>query len=156
MRIPRVVAGFTAIVTAVVGLCLATGGPAAASAGSWRAYGNTNPVTSSASNWSCGYTVPITSDVLAEACAIRSQNGLSQQAAMIVRNNRSSLYGVAATVKLEYYVGDPVYGTWDCPSSGVAANSWSVCFGATGNYAPDKLFAEGRVNAKDVVGSPWI
>ncbi len=50
------------------------------------------------------------------------------QAAVIVRNNRSSLFSVSAKMDLwdapSGYLGD-----WACASSGVGANSWSVCFG---------------------------
>jgi hypothetical protein len=41
MRVTQMVGGLTAVVTAVVGLSLATAGPAAATEpGTWRAYGN--------------------------------------------------------------------------------------------------------------------
>ncbi|WP_328664440.1 hypothetical protein [Streptomyces sp. NBC_00328] len=52
------------------------------------------------------------------------------QAAVIVRNNRSSLYG--ATAAMDLYTSSGTYlGDWACESSGVGANSWSVCFGKT-------------------------
>ncbi|WP_229373602.1 hypothetical protein [Umezawaea beigongshangensis] len=52
------------------------------------------------------------------------------QAAVIVRNNRSSLYSVEAGMDL--YTSSGTYqGDWLCQSSGVGANSWSVCFGRT-------------------------
>jgi hypothetical protein len=131
MRVRRVVAGLTAIITAVLGLSLATVGPAAATeSGSWRAYGNTNPITSSSSTWHCAITQPIGTNVGAQVCAIRSAGGGAVQGAVIVRNNRASLYSVTAAMDL--YTSSNIYlGDWVCPSSGVGANSWSVCFGRT-------------------------
>ncbi|MEU4254493.1 hypothetical protein AB0F15_44600 [Amycolatopsis sp. NPDC026612] len=111
----------------------APAGPAAASAaatGSWHAYGNTNPITSSASTWSCAGSKALTTNVLAQVCAIRSPGHASVQGAVIVRNNRSSLYSVAAAMDLYTSSGDKL-GDWACASSGVGANSWSVCFGST-------------------------
>jgi hypothetical protein len=49
---------------------------------------------------------------------------------VIVRNNRSSLYSLDAEVTIRN-VFNTVLGTWNCPSSGVAGNSWSVCFGSS-------------------------
>jgi hypothetical protein len=49
---------------------------------------------------------------------------------VIVRNNRSTLYALAAAMDL--YTSSSVFlGDWVCSSSGVGANSWSVCFGDT-------------------------
>ncbi|MET9634075.1 hypothetical protein ABZX92_42145 [Lentzea sp. NPDC006480] len=48
-----------------------------------------------------------------------------------MRNNRSSLFGTAASVEVRDRFTLDTLGVWDCPTSGVAANSWSVCFGAT-------------------------
>ncbi|MDV5145844.1 hypothetical protein R1T08_16920 [Streptomyces sp. SBC-4] len=130
MRVARMVAGSTAIVTAALGLGLATAGAAtAAESGSWRAYGNTNPITSSSSTWRCAGTKVIATDVSAQVCAIRSAGGGAVQGAVIVRNNRSSLYSVAAAMDL--YNSSGKLGAWACSSSGVGANSWSVCFGKT-------------------------
>jgi hypothetical protein len=124
-------AGSTAIVTAALGLSLATAGSAsAAETGSWRAYGNTNPITSSSATWRCASTKALATDVGAQVCAIRSSTGASVQAAVIVRNNRSSLYSVGAAMDL-YNSSGTKLGAWVCSSSGVGANSWSVCFGRT-------------------------
>ena len=123
-------AGSTAIITAALGLSLATAGPASAADGSWRAYGNTNPITSSSSTWKCASTVKIATSVGAQVCAIRSSSGGAVQGAVIVRNDRDSLYSVSATVGLYNSSGVSI-GIWSCPSSGVGANSWSVCFGET-------------------------
>ncbi|GIJ43179.1 hypothetical protein Val02_00650 [Virgisporangium aliadipatigenens] len=126
--------GATAVVMAVLGLNVITGGPAqAASQGTWRPYGNTNPITSSDATWRCASTKTVNSNVLAQVCAIRSVGGGAVQAAVIVRNNRSSLYSISASadlVKSPPVTGDTI-GYWTCPSSGVAAHSWSVCFGST-------------------------
>ncbi|QLD28161.1 hypothetical protein HXZ27_31405 [Micromonospora carbonacea subsp. aurantiaca] len=131
MRITRMAARFTAVASTVLGLSLATAGPAAATeAGSWRAYGNTNPITSSPSTWHCASTKTVVTDVLAQVCAIRSSGGGAVQAAVIVRNNRSSLYSVTAAMDL-YTSSGGYLGDWVCSSSGVGANSWSVCFGRT-------------------------
>ncbi|MFC8198710.1 hypothetical protein ACFUTV_25395 [Streptomyces sp. NPDC057298] len=127
-------------VTAVLGLSLATGGPATATeagpatttdAGTWRAYGNTNPITSSPATWACAGSKTVATAVIAQVCAIRSSGGGSVQAAVIVRNNRSSLYSASAYVDL--YTASPAIplDSWECTSSGVGANSWSVCFGKT-------------------------
>lgn len=140
MRVTRTGAGSLVAITAVLGLSLATAGPAAATdagpaavtdAGTWRAYGNTNPITSSPATWRCAGSKTIGASVLAQVCAIRSSTGGSVQAAVIVRNNRSSLYSARADVHL--YAVNPAtrLGSWECASSGVGANSWSVCFGET-------------------------
>ncbi|RRQ81119.1 hypothetical protein CQW39_04750 [Streptomyces griseofuscus] len=130
MRVTRMVAALTAAVTATLGLSLATAGSAAAAGGgSWHAYGNTNPITSSSSTWRCAGTVPVATDVSAQVCAIRSSGGGAVQGAVIVRNNRSSLYSVQAAMDLA--TPSASLGAWACPSSGVGATSWSVCFGPT-------------------------
>ncbi|MEH0663345.1 MULTISPECIES: hypothetical protein [Streptomyces] len=129
MRVARAGAGITAVSTAVFGLGLATAGPAAAAEGNWRAYGNTNPITSSTSTWRCASTDKIAVDVFAQACAIRSSGGTGVQGAVIVRNDRSSLYNVSAHMDLR--TSSAGLGSWRCDSSGVGANSWSVCFGET-------------------------
>jgi hypothetical protein len=86
-----VVAGLTAAITAALGLSLATAGPAAATesgtrtqglavaeaSGTWRAYGNTNPITSSTSTWKCGSSTTVATNVIAQVCAIRSSSGSS-------------------------------------------------------------------------------
>ena len=72
-------AGSTAVITAALGLSPATAGPASAADGSWRAYGNTNLITSSSSTWKCGSTEQIASNVGVQVCAIRSASGTSVQ-----------------------------------------------------------------------------
>ncbi|MFE7903110.1 hypothetical protein ACFU3E_37645 [Streptomyces sp. NPDC057424] len=133
----RTGAGSLLAITAVLGLGLATAGPAtateagpAADAGTWRAYGNTNPITSSPATWACAGSKTVAASVIAQVCAIRSAGGGSVQAAVIVRNNRSSLYSASATMDLYTATGTHL-GLWHCASSGVGANSWSVCFGTT-------------------------
>lgn len=128
MRLKRAIAVLTATAVSVIGLSLVAASPAAA--GTWRAYGNTNPITSSSSTWRCAATKTISTNVLAQVCAIRSEEGSGVQGAVIVRNNRSSLYSVDASMDLKNSSG-VVLGGWACPSSGVGANSWSVCFGST-------------------------
>ncbi|MFJ8150311.1 hypothetical protein ACIQ6R_35540 [Streptomyces sp. NPDC096048] len=131
MRFARLFAGTTATITAAIGLSLATAGPASATDGSWRAYGNTNPITSSSSTWKCASTVRLDTNVGAQVCVIRSASGGSVQGAVIVRNNQDNLYRVSATVSLYNSAGVWQGTTWSCPKSGVGANSWSVCFGET-------------------------
>ncbi len=127
----RFLAGVTTIATAGLGLGLAAAGPAAAAeTGSWHAYGNTNPITSSSSTWQCAGSRTVTTDVIAQVCAIRSPGLASVQAAVIVRNNRTSLYSTSATMDL-YTPSGAKLGDWACASSGVGAHSWSVCFGRT-------------------------
>ncbi len=152
MRISRVVAGLTAAVTAALGVSLASPGPAAAAeAGSWRAYGNTNPVTSSPSTWYCAPSGTIATNVAAQICGIRSVDRTAVQAAVIVRNNRSSLYSVSATMSMG--LSGTSQGTWECRSSGVAANSWSVCFGRTLSQS-GKVDVEGWAN-NAYLGVAW-
>lgn len=149
------VAGSTTIITAALGLSLATAGPAAATeSGSWRAYGNTNPITSSSSTWHCASTKAIATDVGAQVCAIRSSGGGAVQAAVIVRNNRSSLYSVQAAMDL--YTSSGTYlGDWVCSSSGVGANSWSVCFGRTISQS-SSVNSVGAANGVDLGISPLV
>ncbi|MGW3958613.1 hypothetical protein ACWED2_02245 [Amycolatopsis sp. NPDC005003] len=119
------------LITVAAGLGLAaatTGTAAAAESGSWRAYGNTNPITSSSATWHCAGSKTIATSVLAQVCAIRSASGASVQGAVIVRNNRTALFSAYAAMDLYTSAGTEL-GLWSCASSGVAANSWSVCFG---------------------------
>lgn len=153
MRITRAIAGATAALTAVLGLSLATAGSAsAAGGGSWHAYGNTNPITSSSSTWVCGDTKTIASGVGAQVCAIRSVGGGSVQGAVIVRNNRSALYSASAEVTLHDWSASI---TWGCASSGVAANSWSVCFTTT---LPDDylVYASGSANGVTLPTADYV
>ena len=151
----RVIAGLTASITAALGLSLATAGPAAAAErGSWRAYGNTNPISSSSSKWRCGGTETVDTNVFAQVCAIRSPSGSHVQAAVIVRNNRSNLYSAVAAMDL-YTRSGSRQGEWECSSSGVGANSWSVCFGRTLTQA-SPVYSAGYANGVYLALSPYI
>jgi hypothetical protein len=149
MLVRRVVAGMTAIATAVLGLSLATAGPAAAAdVGKWQHFGNTNPITStrSTNTWRCGSSVTVIAGLIAQACVIRSVNNLTiAQSAVIVRNDRPASYEVSATSDLFWSDGS-LAGDWVCGRSGVAANSWSVCFGQTGTFGPLSMFADGYLD----------
>jgi hypothetical protein len=100
--------------------------------------------------------------VLAQVCAIRSANRAAVQAAVIVRNNKSSLYGVEAAADLSRFAevaGDPAagfYDRWTCSRSGVAAHSWSVCFGASVPKEVHDWDARGGANGKDLGVSPAV
>lgn len=158
MRATRVVAGLATIMTAALGLSLATASPAAAATGTWRPYGNTNPITSSTSTWKCAPTKAIATNVSAQVCAIRSAGGTAVQSAVIVRNNRSSLYSVGAKSSLyvEILPGENYHlDTWECPSSGVGANSWSVCFGDT-RSTTNPVKASGSAGGVYLSESPWV
>jgi len=96
----------------------------------WVSYGNTNPITSSTSSWRCNSTVSVGNNVGAQVCTIRSPDGQGVQGAVIVRNNNNYLYSTSATMAVYNHYGS-FSGSWYCSSSGVAANSWSVCFGTT-------------------------
>ena len=137
-----------AVITALLGLTLVTAGPASASAGSWKAYGNTNPITSSPHRWACAGSKAIATDVVAQVCAIRSSGGGSAQGAVIVRNNRSGLFSTTAMVDLWTQARGQL-GIWECPSSGVGANSWSVCFGRS-QSVPSTDLANSFGTAHDV------
>jgi hypothetical protein len=94
----RVLAGLVTIVTVVLGLSLAVAGPAAAATGAWKAYGNTNPITSSDSRWKCGSSEDVGVSMVAQVCVIRAPSGASVQSAVIVRNNRSDLSNAVTVV----------------------------------------------------------
>jgi hypothetical protein len=164
VNIKMLAASVVTVVTAVLGVGLAAAGPAAAATGSWVAYGNKNPITTSESTWKCAATQPVTADgkVGAQVCAIRSADKNAVQAAVIVRNNRSSLYGVEAAADLSRFafVGGDVnagfYDRWTCSRSGVAANSWSVCFGESVPKQPWTWDARGGANGIDLGVSPGV
>jgi hypothetical protein len=156
MRITRVVAGSTAVITAVLGLILATAAPAAAApvdSGTWRPYGNTNPITSSDSTWHCAGTRTVASNVYAQVCAIRSPDHRSVQGAVIVRNHRSSYFSARALVDLA--VDGVELGVWVCSTSGVGPHSWSVCFGRT-RTEPRPVDSLGSVNDTFLGLSPEV
>ncbi|MGW4272564.1 hypothetical protein ACWEGQ_09400 [Streptomyces seoulensis] len=154
MRVTQMAAGLTTALTAALGLSLATAGSAAAAgSGNWHAYGNTNPITSSSSTWHCAGTVPVASGVDAQVCAIRSSGGGAVQAAVIVRNNRSSLYSTQATMSLA--TSSTPLGNWACPSSGVGSQSWSVCFGPTLSWS-GPVNSTGGANGVPLGASPSV
>lgn len=106
-------------------------GMAAILNGSWRPYGNTNPITSSKSSWKCGSSQTVITKVIAQVCIVVTADGKANQGAIIVRNNRSSPYKATATVNVYNGYSSSYIGSWYCQPSWVGANSWSVCFGST-------------------------
>jgi hypothetical protein len=111
---------------------------------SWRPYGNTNPITS---GWKCGTTGQVTTDgkVLGQVCTVRSADRRFVTGAVIVRNNNSYLYTTSAGMTV-YFSNGNQKGRWTCSSSGVAANSWSVCFGTTFEANGDSYYTYGSAN----------
>ena len=92
---------------------------AAVAVGTWRPSASTS-ITSA---WHCGTTLDH-SLWSAQNCVI-VQSG-SYQSAIVVRNRSQALASVSARTKI---VGNGI--VYQCPSSGVAASNYSVCFGAT-------------------------
>ncbi|WP_326581887.1 hypothetical protein OG250_23585 [Streptomyces sp. NBC_00487] len=125
-----------AMTGAIVGgsLLVTTTAAAAEEIGSWKPYGDTNPITSSSSTWSCNSSREIAPNVVAQVCSIRSPKGGSVQGAVIVRNNNLALFSTTAEVDLVNATNVEV-GYWKCRSSGVGPKSWSVCFGDTRPYS---------------------
>jgi hypothetical protein len=155
MRVTRVIAGLATAIAAVLGIILATAGSAsAAETGTWRAYGNTNPVTSSSSTWHCASTVNVSYTVKAQVCAIRSASGTGVQAAVIVRNNGTGLFVGPASMDLATRT---VYlGRWDCPAGwGVKPGTWSVCFGRTLTQS-SPVNSSGNLVGTALGGSPFV
>jgi O-glycosyl hydrolase len=153
MRITRVLAGSAAVITAVAGVSLAAAGPAAA-VSAWRPFGNTNPVTSSSSEWACAPSQQIAVNVVAQVCAVRGFGAV--QAAVIVRNNKPVTYNVSATMDLYDTAMKKTLGSYGCGLSGVAANSWSVCFGSSNGFAADPVESTGFANSVQLHTSPTI
>ena len=148
MKLRKLAASALAVATAVFGVSVITASPAAAAAGSWRAYGETNPIKSSSSTWRCAATRSLGSDIYAQACAVRAGGaGYAVQAAVIVRNSRAiGTYNAEAAITLvdaEFHTG---LGRWECPRSGVGADSWSVCFGQTIQYPEPVSVGQAGVN----------
>lgn len=114
-----------------------------------------NPITSSPSTWKCNDTRVVDTNVVAQVCAVRSESGTSTQAAVIVRNNRSSTYSLSASTSL-YVAGEGLLATWDCPRSGVAKNSWSVCFGRTIGESYLLVYAKGYAGGAELGLSPRV
>lgn len=131
----RLVVGLAATMAAVVGLSLASAGPAAADGtvlpGSWVAYGTKNPITSSSSTWKCGATKSVAPSVLAQTCAIRSSSGSNVQGAVIVRNNNKTTFNTDAFVSLYDFDSNLWLDSWYCSPQDLAPGGWTVCFGDT-------------------------
>jgi hypothetical protein len=154
MRLKKIAAAVATTAIAVSGLNLAMAGPAAAAAGVWVPYGKINPITSSTNaTWVCGRTDPIegtAGKVIAQVCAIRSRTSRDRvQAAVIVKNNRSSLYATDAAAALWDVQRGRAVNRWECLRSGVAANTWSVCFGETISYSWN-VYAQGGANGTEL------
>jgi hypothetical protein len=147
-----------AIITAALGLSMAAAGPASAAdgVGTWVHYGNTNPITSSASTWRCGPTQTVEAGVVAQVCAIRSAARNSAQAAVIVRNNLGASYSTDAWMRLRNSADSSIAGNWDCDSTGVAANSWKVCFGDTLYPKLASVYARGFAGTELLERSPDV
>jgi hypothetical protein len=151
MRITQALTRSAAVIIAVAGVGLAVAGPASASVppggnplGTWHAFGNTNPISSSSSRWVCGITTQIGINVDAQVCVVESSDTISVQPAVIVRNDKPIEYNATAEMTLkETGIQNPRTFTYDCPQSGVASRSWSVCFGNTVRN-PAEVFASGR------------
>jgi len=137
-----------AVITVLLGLAVVTAAPASAATGSWKAYGDTNPITSSPHTWVCAASRTIATNVLAQVCVIRSSSGGSVQGAVIVRNNRSSAFSTTASVDL-WTENKGQIAWWECPSSGVGATSWSVCFGRS-QSVPSSDLANSTGFARDM------
>lgn len=159
MRFARMVAGSTALITAALGLSVATAGPASAAAyGSWHHYGNTNPITSSSSTWRCGSSTNLSSVSVGQICAIRSSSGTSAQAALIIRNNATyTIWHGGGWFKLRNLSGTTA-GEWDCasPEEGIAPKSWSVCFGETLSPKLEMVRTRGGVGGLTLEASPYV
>jgi hypothetical protein len=136
-------------------MSLVTASPAAASTyGSWLTYGNTNPITVSASTWNCGSSKEITAHVVAQVCAIRSASGSSTQSAVIVRNNRISSFLMDAESRLWNTSGGNI-GYWYCRAANLPSNAWTVCFGETLSYS-SSVRAAGSAYNVGLTTSPYI
>jgi hypothetical protein len=114
----------------------------------WQPYGNTNPITSTSSNngwiWKCGPTKEVTSSILSQVCLVRTSDKRYLRGAVIVRNNRSSLFNSYANVKVADSIS--TIRSSSCSSSGVGANSWSVCYGGDFFSWPYSAYADGSTN----------
>ncbi|MFD5163265.1 hypothetical protein ACFWMJ_35315 [Streptomyces hawaiiensis] len=158
MRVSRIAASSVAIITAALGLSMATAGPASAATGTWVYYGNKNPITSSASTWRCGPTEEVNNrwpDVVAQVCAVRTAKGDAAQGAVIVRNNGDTTSdSVDASVSLRNSADGSLAGWWDCGPTGIPAHSWKVCFGKTLDPKLADVYADATVNGDFLVRSP--
>ncbi|PRY38924.1 hypothetical protein [Umezawaea tangerina] len=152
MKFWKMAASAALVVSTVLGTGWVGAGSAAAATGSWVAY-KKSPFEVGTSTWHCGQTWPVGSNLLAQVCVVRTADEHYAQSAVIVRNNNSFLVGMTAQSDLSR--GDEFVDRWSCASSGVAANSWSVCFGATGNYWAYYVKARGDANLVSLPESPW-
>jgi hypothetical protein len=159
MRITRVLTGSAAVITAAAGVGLAVAGPAGASLppggnplGTWRAFGGANPITASSSKWSCAVSKQIGTNVVAQVCVVESSDTISVQPAVIVRNDKPVEYDATAEMSLVEDIQNRRTFSFDCPQSGVAPHSWSVCFGNT-VVNPFGVFADGKAGNNVDLGS---
>jgi hypothetical protein len=139
--------------TGALALGLTSALQATAATGTWVPYGNTNPITSSKSTWRCQSSIAVGPNLVSQVCTVRSASGTGVQGAVIVRNNNNYLYSTNAGMDV-YYEGGGLRGYWDCPSSGVGANSWSVCFGSTFPANGYRYFTGGYANNRDLGTTP--
>ena len=156
MKLRRFSAAAMAVTTGALGLTLVNASPALAAAGVWRPFGDTNPITSTSdtSKWTCGGTSTIDFQVYAQACVIRSRTSPGAlQGAVIVRNSNPYGYTAEAAVELDWEGGSTAWDRWECSRSGLARESWSVCFGKT-VYSSAYYNAVGGVNGVKLHVSP--
>jgi hypothetical protein len=99
--------------------------------GTWRAFGGTNPILFSSSIWTCAASKQIGTNVVAQVCVVQSPDSFSVQPAVIVRNDKPVEYDATAAMSLSVETPSGSTFGYDCPQSGVAPHSWSVCFGNT-------------------------
>jgi hypothetical protein len=147
MKLKKVTTYAVAVVTAVFGFSVVNAGPAAADPGVWRSF-KTSPTEAVYADWNCARTTPIETGVEAQACLIRSlYTGIDVQGAVIVHNRRDTLYPAEAA----FTTGSNGGPRWVCSRSGVAAKSWSVCYGGTWIETGTARVYEAGVNGKDLV-----
>ncbi|MEV6848718.1 hypothetical protein [Actinoplanes sp. NPDC051411] len=104
----------------------------------------------------CGTTQPVDTNLLVQVCAVRSKNLENVESAVIVRNNRSGMYGTEVAAALYEEYSGYVLARSTCPNSGVAPNSWSVCFGTVREDGYPVYVGSSGVNGKNTYGSPDV
>jgi hypothetical protein len=121
--------------------------PATAAEEFWLLFGNTNPITYTGGVWRCHSTVAVSKNVGAQVCTIRSGSGNEESVGgvIIVRNNNNYPYDASASLAV-YSEGSFISRSSSCPSSGVRANSWSVCFGSSIYNTRSRYYTGGYVN----------
>ncbi|MEV4350299.1 hypothetical protein AB0J83_38065 [Actinoplanes sp. NPDC049596] len=141
------------IATAVFGLNVVTSGPAAAASGTWRSYENdNNPIKYSPHFWDCAATKEIANDIFAQLCVVkRDSSPHAGTAAVIVRNNRSTLYSAEARGDLVAFADKSHLGYWTCSRSGVGPGTWSVCWG---QWVVTSRFVEANAGGVNGVALP--